>query len=213
MPLRLRRGLDTERQNVIFAEAELVYITDEKEIWVGDGSTVGGLRVTGVVPTSINDLDDINLSTNAPQIGQTLVWDGEFFIPADIFDGSVESYSIGIEGNVYGQDSSIIVNYLTNTVTADIVTNNINSLSGDLEIGTDTGVGSIIIGNYVSPTILDSTSIVIRNTSIPSTSVGSAGDVHGLFAIDSGYIYYCTADYDGVTDIWNRVPLSTGPWS
>lgn len=46
MPLRLRRGTDAERQAFTPAEAELVYTTDSKEIWVGDGSTLGGTRVT-----------------------------------------------------------------------------------------------------------------------------------------------------------------------
>jgi hypothetical protein len=45
-----------------------------------------------------------------------------------------------------------------------------------------------------------------------SSSVGEEGDVTGLIAIDSSYIYYCNADYDGSTNIWTRVQLNSTPW-
>jgi len=45
----------------------------------------------------------------------------------------------------------------------------------------------------------------------PSAKTGSSGDVTGMVAWDTSYIYVCTADYDGTTAIWKRVALST--WS
>lgn len=47
----------------------------------------------------------------------------------------------------------------------------------------------------------------------PTHSYGAAGDVAGMVAFDSGYIYYCTADYVGEgTDIWKRVALDATAW-
>lgn len=46
----------------------------------------------------------------------------------------------------------------------------------------------------------------------PPTSAGSAGDVEGDVAVDASYFYYCTAAYDGSTDIWVRVALDATPW-
>ena len=43
----------------------------------------------------------------------------------------------------------------------------------------------------------------------PSSSVGSTGDVAGMIAWDSNYIYVCTAAYDGSSAVWKRVALST----
>ena len=48
----------------------------------------------------------------------------------------------------------------------------------------------------------------IRSTT-PPTTVGSAGDVTGTFAYDEDYLYICFGNYDGSTDIWKRVALST----
>lgn len=50
--LQLRRGTDAERQTVTFASGEAIWTTDLQEVWVGDGSTVGGLgpfRMQGAI--------------------------------------------------------------------------------------------------------------------------------------------------------------------
>ena len=42
MALQIRRGLTTDRTGKTFAEGELVYDTQEKAIYIGDGTTLGG---------------------------------------------------------------------------------------------------------------------------------------------------------------------------
>lgn len=46
-------------------------------------------------------------------------------------------------------------------------------------------------------------------TTPPSSSTGTAGDVAGMIAYDSTYFYWCVADYDGSTAIWRRVAGAT----
>lgn len=41
------------------------------------------------------------------------------------------------------------------------------------------------------------------------TNKGQAGDVAGMIAIDSSYVYVCTGAYDGTTNIWKRSALSS----
>ena len=41
------------------------------------------------------------------------------------------------------------------------------------------------------------------------SSIGEIDDQIGDIAIDENFIYYCTQDFDGVTNIWKRSPLST----
>jgi hypothetical protein len=49
--------------------------------------------------------------------------------------------------------------------------------------------------------------------SVPLTSKGEAGDKQGTMAFDSTNMYYCTANYDGVADIWVKQAWSTtGAW-
>ena len=72
MALRLRRGTDTERQLITPAEGEMIYVTDTKELYVGDGTTVGGIRITGESTDFLYQLDDVGAP--APLNGEILVY-------------------------------------------------------------------------------------------------------------------------------------------
>ncbi len=39
----------------------------------------------------------------------------------------------------------------------------------------------------------------------PTSSVGTVGDVAGMTAYDDTYFYYCFQNYDGSSNIWNRI--------
>ena len=45
MALQIRRGTDLQRSSQIFNSGELIYTTDQKHLWIGDGSTTGGTNV------------------------------------------------------------------------------------------------------------------------------------------------------------------------
>lgn len=129
MALRLRRGLEQERYNpstqtgIIFEEGELVYVTDTKQLWVGDGLTPGGVKVDTVAGssiTSIGDIPDVDVTTSPPNMGEVLVWDGSQWVPGTVAsDGSgiVEgsNYRIGIVGD----DSTVIINPANSSVNLD----------------------------------------------------------------------------------------------
>ena len=42
----------------------------------------------------------------------------------------------------------------------------------------------------------------------PGTLVGGSGDTQGDIAFDADYMYYCTANYDGSTNVWKKIALS-----
>lgn len=48
MSLKIRRGTNTERLQITPAEGELIYTTDTKNLYIGDGSTVGGRLTNGI---------------------------------------------------------------------------------------------------------------------------------------------------------------------
>ena len=48
MALKIRRGSNASRLTITPVEGELLYTTDTKKIFVGDGSTLGGTQVSGV---------------------------------------------------------------------------------------------------------------------------------------------------------------------
>tara|TARA_B110000503_G_scaffold120062_1_gene182405 strand:+ start:1704 stop:3443 length:1740 start_codon:yes stop_codon:yes gene_type:complete len=63
MALRLRRGTNLQRQTFVLDEGELIYVTDTKELYAGDGITLGGILITGDVAGSPAVLTkDLNLN-------------------------------------------------------------------------------------------------------------------------------------------------------
>ena len=73
-----------------------------------------------------------------------------------------------------------------------------------------------VITNYNSPAqhawlFNNNGTITLPTTVAPSSAKGVPGDTQGMFAVDTQYIYYCTADYTtGISDIWNRTAQT--PW-
>lgn len=68
LKLLIRRGTNAERTNIVLSEGELGYTTDTNKLYIGDGSTVGGVQVTGskflgstgdlttLAPADLNDM-------------------------------------------------------------------------------------------------------------------------------------------------------------
>jgi len=44
--IKIRRGEESNRANVVFDSSELIYTTDGKRLFIGDGSTAGGIEVS-----------------------------------------------------------------------------------------------------------------------------------------------------------------------
>jgi len=73
MALRLRRGTDAERLTITPLEGELIYTTDTKKLFIGDGSTAGGSPVdTDSITDELADLTDVDLTGLAD--GQTIAY-------------------------------------------------------------------------------------------------------------------------------------------
>ncbi len=50
----------------------------------------------------------------------------------------------------------------------------------------------------------------IARTTAPATAKGVTGDVAGMVAFDTGFVYVChTTWIDGVADIWHRAAIAT----
>ena len=94
MALQIRRGTDAERTaggGVIFAEGELIYVTDTDALYVGDGSTAGGVKLTdnaGAVLGSYITADTINstldLQQNLDLNGKDIIGTGNINIAGTI---------------------------------------------------------------------------------------------------------------------------------
>ena len=170
--LRIKRGTKTALQTspgYVPAEGELVYTTDSKEVFVGDGATTGGTPVS----VSTQNLEDLgNVQALAAQNDQILVYNGSNWAATD-------NPAIDIRGNIYGDDSTLLVDAINGRIVGPVVTssvtatNVVGNLTGDVTgsvtgnvVGTTTGthfgnvVGNVngdVVGSLFSD---DSTSLV-----------------------------------------------------
>lgn len=128
MALRLRRGSNAERLQITPAEGEIIYTTDTKKIYVGDGNRLGGNLVSGMNETvedasphlggdlningrNIIGTGNINITGNITATGLT-VSTGTLTVSAITSDGITSD----ITGSVFGDDSTVLVDAINNKI-------------------------------------------------------------------------------------------------
>ena len=174
MALRLRRGTNAERLLITPVEGELIYTTDTKLLYIGDGSTAGGTLVTGSGgggASSLNDLTDVFASGSVDDAvlaynAFTNSWGGvairDIFDIQDVLDGS------SLNTDIVGDDSTVLVNVgqsqlgLGNNVLNDLGEVNISSLPADDRPLAYDGT-NWVDSNVVNARINDGTDIIVDN--------------------------------------------------
>lgn len=158
MPFQIRRGTDAERSIEIFAVGEPIFTTDTRRLYVGDGTTQGGIRVSGDIPNNLDDLSDVNIPPS-PASGDILIWDGASFttktLPAGVVEGS--NYRI----NIIADDSTVMVNASSGEFQGNLSGNVTGDLLGSVFLddstpivdginGTITASGFVQFGSYTA---------------------------------------------------------------
>jgi hypothetical protein len=91
MALKLRRGTETGRTAITPAEGEPIFTTDTKQLYIGDGTTAGGVAVGGGGGVSDGDKGDITVSGS----GATWTIDNDAVTYAKIQNVSAASRLLG----------------------------------------------------------------------------------------------------------------------
>ena len=151
MALRLRRGTDAQRGTITPAEGELIYTTDTKKIYAGDGSSVGGNIVSGIN----NVLEDVT-----PHLGGTLDTNSQNIQGVGNIDitgtitasGTITATNFvgDYKGSIVGDDSSILVDAVNSKITGVVDTSSVTATS---IAGTLTGTVNGTLNGSVNGTL------------------------------------------------------------
>lgn len=176
MALRLRRGTDGERLSVTPKAGELVYTTDTKRVYVGDGTTLGGTQVGAL---ELNDLTDVDAT--GPSNGQGLVWSSSqnAFVLEDLAAVDVQG---DITGSVFGDDSTLLVDGVNSQIVGNVNTSSVvaTNIYGTLDGDVNGDVTGTLTGNVIG-TVTGSLNGFVRGELIGS-----------LFAEDSTQLINAT---------------------
>jgi hypothetical protein len=63
--LKIRRGSEVERRQIVLEQAELGYTTDTRRLFIGNGSSLGGEVVGSKVHSVLTSSDTRNLINDA----------------------------------------------------------------------------------------------------------------------------------------------------
>jgi len=155
-------------------------------------SVIGGADISSSITGDV--LTIANTSTLDSVLGR-----GATTTTAVTFNGGISGTTIGTTGNITS-DTTVTGNKIE-TSGISIEDNNVLSLNTNEDINLiPAGTGKVVVA---------ADRLQIETEYTPASAVGAAGDEKGDIAVDSNYIYYCTANYDGATSVWKRVAIAT----
>lgn len=173
MSLRIRRGTDAQRQGIVFDLGEILYTTDDQQLWVGDGITAGAINILATSAgsglewnpsTNTIELNTANLGINTSEVSEG---SNKYFTTQRAQDAAASLFTTGQHTNIsFIYDD--VHGKLNATVTLD-------------------GVGILTVQSDVSPSLggnlnLNSHSITgtgnISTTGTISASTGLGGNLN-----------------------------------
>jgi hypothetical protein len=208
MSLRIRRGTDTQRQTLTFDQGEVVYTTDTKKVYVGDGITQGGVNIlansAGVGVTFNGTTQAFDFSTNNLGLTTSVISEGsnKYFTTQRAQDAAASLFtSVG---------SPTSTGTITGTVTSGSITVSIapaNMVQGERIVISGTGGNGLSAGTYyvvsvVTTTITLASSLAnaMAGTAISSLTTGSiTGTTYAAGGTDTGI----TFNYDSINHVMN----------
>ena len=143
MPLQIRRGTEAERLLMTqpLAEGELLYVTTDQRIFVGDGITLGGIGITGYNDKAAQDATASLFDSGTHENISFVYNDGAGSISAIVdlsdYDGIIDAE--GIRAPILGISDFVFFNNATNEVNLNgIVASNIIPTNPDIfDIGAE----------------------------------------------------------------------------
>jgi hypothetical protein len=214
MSLRIRRGTDAQRQTLTFDQGEVVYTTDTKKVYIGDGVTAGG---TNILATSAGSGVTFNATTQAFDFNTSALG----ITTSDVAEGSRKYFT-----TQRAQDAAAALFTATGsppssgTITGTIATGTIvlSSADGALVNGTriqisGSGGNGISAGTYYVVSAVG-TSVVLANSlanatnSVQITGI-STGSVTSTTYTAGGTSSGITFVYDDVNNVINVVSNGT----
>ena len=214
MSLRIRRGTDAQRQTLTFDQGEVVYTTDTKKLYVGDGITAGGqniLATSGGAGVTFNaTTQQFDFNTVALGLTTSDVTEGtrKYFTTQRAQDAAASLFTATGSPTSSGSITGTIA-------TGTVVLNSADSalVNGSRMVIAGAGGNGISAGTYYVVSAVG-TSVVLANSlanatnNVPITGINT-GSVTSTTYTAGGTDSGITFTYDSVNHVINVVSSGT----
>ena len=144
MPLQIRRGSTAQRLAITPLTGELVYDTTTGQLFVGDGTTLGGATTTGISTEDAQDAAASLFSTGSHS-GITFAYnDAAGRIDATVTVAATGPFDGDLTGSVFADNSTMLVDAVSGQIKGDINAR----LGGNLDVN-DFSIVSISNGDII----------------------------------------------------------------
>ena len=182
MALQIRRGTDVDRQGIIPKAGEPIFTTDTKRLFIGDGSTAGGIIVD--TNTGLAELSD----DPTPQLGGNLDLNNNSIVGVGniAITGSLTANgTLDLKGSIFADDSTLLVDGVAGTINATVLTGALPALDGSAITNVTAGSVNGDVRSQGGQLVLDSGT----NGADATLTATVTGDLKGsVFADDSTLI-------------------------
>ena len=188
MPLQIRRGTNAQRETMTqaLAQGELLYVTDTQRLYIGNGSLLGGVQITGYTNEDAQDAA-AQLFTNGTHTGITFTYNDAGAGINAVVDLLNNTGTIGgiFKGNVVAEDSTLLIDAasgqifgpLTGNVTGNVTGNLTGNVTGNLTGNVTGNTNGYHTGDAKGSVFGDDSSIIVNaidsSLSAISANVGS----------------------------------------
>ena len=136
MPLQIRRGTNTQRTAMTqpLAQGELLYVTDDQRLYIGNGSTLGGVQITGYTNEDAQDAAAL-LFSNGAHTGIAFTYNDVAASISAVVDLANYQGTIGatsFKGSIVADDSTLLVDGISGTIVGPVVSNVTGNLIGNV---------------------------------------------------------------------------------
>jgi hypothetical protein len=221
MALQIRRGLEADRANVLPAQGELLYTTDDKRLYIGDGNTLGGnivsLSTTDVRTTVSNQFvhsghngvtftyDSLTGRINAQTDGIYIAGDDSVSRLVNLGEG-IKITGAGTTSVTTDAEGNVTVSSLTHDLSAETTSGGAN-----LRLSTSAGFDDVKLANGtgISITRTDASTITITNTGAGGGGSGTPGGSDTQIQFNDGGVFGGSANltFDKTTNILSTFTL------
>jgi hypothetical protein len=190
MALQIRRGTTAERLTITPLPGELIYDTTLQELYVGDGTTVGGVPGTSSAVFGEAAVDNVAAALVAGSNQNVYFVYGaeqdaanriDAYVDLSNYDGEI--VSTGFRGPLYADDSGIIVDTSTGNITANDI-NAGNIVASSLTV--DTLIAPYLVADFTGSVFADNSTVLVNG---PDASINLDGTVKGDIIPDQDSAY------------------------